>query len=87
MKTSSHSFETTLPFSEESETIKITFTHYPGCRGSRDKYGVPLEPDDEPEIEITSVEDIHTGEELLPLSDLTFLKIEQLCWNHLDSLV
>lgn len=41
----------------EETTYTIEYTYYGGCRGSRDSMGVPLEPDDEPEIEIVSIRD------------------------------
>lgn len=34
--------------------LEIKYNYYAGMRGGRDCFGVPLEPDDEPEVEILS---------------------------------
>lgn len=49
----------------EETTYTVEYTFYKGCRGSRDSYGVPLEPDDPAEIEITRVTD-ESGSEVDP---------------------
>ena len=35
--------------------LEVEFTYHKGCRGLRDKYGAPLEPDEEASIELASV--------------------------------
>ena len=35
---------------------RVEFTYYKGSKGSRDSFGVPLEPDEPPSVEIESVE-------------------------------
>ncbi len=35
--------------------LEVEFTYHKGCRGLRDKYGAPLEPDEEASIELESV--------------------------------
>lgn len=45
----------TTIFADDHETeLDITGHYYPGMPGSRDRYGVPLEPDDPDEMEIQS---------------------------------
>jgi len=34
--------------------IMVEYRSYPACRGARDSTGAPIEPDDDPEIEIES---------------------------------
>lgn len=71
-------------YSVENDELVIKFTAYAGCRGARDKYGVPLEPDDPPEIEVISVT-YSNGEEMEPDEDLRN-KIETKCWEHLEDI-
>lgn len=35
--------------------LTITFCYYPASRGSRDSYGVPIEPDEEAFLEVEKV--------------------------------
>ena len=35
--------------------VTVHFTYSKGVKGTRDKFGVPQEPDDDPEVEVTSV--------------------------------
>jgi len=51
--------EYTLDRNEKDLEVTVEFDYQPPCRGSRDSMGVPLEPDDEEEIEITAVTDEH----------------------------
>jgi hypothetical protein len=45
---------------DDSDTaIEVTGEYYRGMRGQRDRYGAPLEPDDEPEMEILDAVDEH----------------------------
>lgn len=44
---------------DADETIEVTGIYRPGLRGKRDRFGVPLEPDDEPEFEILDAVDQH----------------------------
>lgn len=37
------------------EEVEVEFSYYPACRGQRDRYGVPLEPDEPEDIEIEIV--------------------------------
>lgn len=68
--------------------IVVHFTHYPGCRGARDSLcgvrgaGPPLEPDEDPEIEITQVLDKATGAEVELDESQKDLILSQ-CWEHL----
>ena len=40
----------------EGISFEVDYKITPACRGSRDSYGVPLEPDEPAEIEIQSIE-------------------------------
>lgn len=46
---------------EREFEIEITYYATKGSRGARDSFGVPLEPDEEPEIEIESVISVEDG--------------------------
>jgi len=35
--------------------VTIEYTYHCGCKGARDSMGVPMEPDDDPEVEINRV--------------------------------
>lgn len=78
----SHTYTTF--YSIEDDELVIEFTAYAGCRGARDKYGVPLEPDDPPELEIISVKKSN-GDEFEPDEELN-KKLEAKCWEHLADL-
>lgn len=47
--------------------LEVEFDYSPAHRGSRDKYGAPLEPDEPEECDITEV--YHAGEEILCIMD------------------
>ena len=42
---------------DDDAVIEVSGTYYPGCAGSRDEYGAPLEPDDDEEVEILDAVD------------------------------
>ena len=73
---------------DNSHEIVVHFTYFPGCRGARDSLGgkrgagPPLEPDEDPEIEINKVIDKTTGEEV-ELDESQLDCINQECWEHL----
>lgn len=46
---------------DETE-LDVTYTFYAACRGKRDEYGVPLEPDEPAQLFIESVTVTATGE-------------------------
>lgn len=82
--TTHHSFTTYLPLSEEEIQIEVSFDFYPACKGARDRYGLQLEPDDDPDIDVLDVVDFTTGESLLPLQSTTYFAIENLCWEQME---
>lgn len=58
---------TTSIYDEINDTelaVKVSYIFYSGCCGSRDRFGAPLEPDDEPELEIRHCERIDTRDEI-----------------------
>ena len=66
----------------EDLACDVEFSHTRGLRGTRDRYGAPEEPDDEEEIEITSVRDSSSGldvEPLLSKRDMDLLEYH--CWR------
>jgi hypothetical protein len=72
---------------DKEHAIRVEFTLLPGCRGARDSLcgvrgaGPPLEPDEDPEIEITSITLAATGEEIEP-SDKDTNRIIDECWDY-----
>ena len=45
----------TITRDDQEIEIEVEINYHPGMNGSRDAYGQPLEPDDEPEAEIIRV--------------------------------
>jgi hypothetical protein len=46
-------------------TVTVTYTKHKGCKGATDgRYGPKIEPDEPPSIEIDSVTNNETGEEM-----------------------
>lgn len=41
-------------YADDDSEITLVGHYHPGLPGSRDRYGVPIEPDDDPEMEIVS---------------------------------
>ena len=59
----------------------ITGEYNEYCRGSRDTYGVPLEPDSDAYFEIlsTTIDDVeYTSDELAIMLNMTFDEVEEL---------
>lgn len=48
--------------------LTIEYAYWPATKGHCDRYGVPEEPDDGPEVEITSIKDEAGNEVELPES-------------------
>lgn len=65
---------------EETELeVEAEYDFYPGCRGAREQYGVPLEPDEPPMVEVHSVRLAATGE-AIELTDEEYEELERLAW-------
>lgn len=71
--------ETWVERDEQEISVTVEFSYSSGCRGARDRYGAPLEPDDDAEIEIQSVKDEHGKE--VELTTAEEKRIESLCWD------
>jgi len=59
----------------------ITGEYNEYCRGSRDRFGVPLEPDSDAYFEIlsTTIDDVeYTSDELAIILNMTFDEVEEL---------
>jgi len=59
----------------------ITGQYNEYCRGSRDRFGVPLEPDSDEFFEIlsTTIDDVeYTSDELAMILNMTFDEVEEL---------
>jgi hypothetical protein len=75
---------------DEEIDVDVYYTFYMGCRGARDSLGgvrgagPPLEPDDEPEIEINKIINTKTKEEVELTDRDTDLLLEK-CWEHLNN--
>ena len=50
---------------DDDNAIHVTGALIPGMRATRDEYGAPESPDDEPEVEITGAEDDDGNEDEL----------------------
>lgn len=59
--------------------LEVEYHYSKGMRGSRDRWGVPLEPDDPEEVEIQSVTDANGNEVELTASEMD--RVEQLCFK------
>lgn len=59
--------------------LEVEYRYSKGMRGSRDRWGVPLEPDDPEEVEIQSVTDANGNEVELTKAEMD--RVEQLCFN------
>jgi len=46
-----------VPYDDSDTAIEVTGEFYPGAKGARDRFGVPIEPDDEPDMEILNAVD------------------------------
>src|ERR1044071_8804160 len=60
--------------------LEVTFDVFEGCRGTRDEYGRPMEPDEEPSCEII---------EILPDMELTKAeeeRAERVLWERMAEL-
>jgi hypothetical protein len=86
MKSNHFTFDTYLPLALDDTPITVSFDYEPEERGSRGKYGEPLEPDYPPAIDITEVIDKETGKEIYIGEHLVNIALEELCWDHLSSL-
>ena len=49
------SYETIITINGYEYNITITYRYYPASRGSRDSFGVPLEPDEGALVEIDKI--------------------------------
>jgi hypothetical protein len=66
---------------EETELeVEAEYDFYPGCRGAREQFGVPLEPDEPPMVEVHSVRLAATGEEI-ELTEEDYEELERVAWS------
>lgn len=74
----SYTFDTYLRETDDRCEIDVTvqFDYYPPSRGSRDRWGAPLEPDEPENIEITSVW-YDGGEQIHDLKLTDIMDLEQ----------
>ncbi len=72
---------------ERGETeipVVCSFRYYRGGRGSCDRYGVPLEPDTDPEISLVASVRGDTGE-TIELSPDEIIQAEKEAWAQVDA--
>lgn len=74
-------FKTRLKNELETE-VTVGYKYIAGFRGTRNSMGVPLEPDDEPEIRILYVETKDNEDILWALTDTELEYIEEKCWKN-----
>jgi hypothetical protein len=58
--------------------VEVCYAFYPPCRGSRDRYGVPLEPDEDSSVEIQSIS--IAGQDI---TEIVGSKFFDLCYEEL----
>ena len=64
--------------------VTVEYEYYPGCRGAREKYGVPLEPDEPPIVLIDTIYLAGTDKEI-SVTDDEYDDLERVAWsNHKD---
>lgn len=78
--------EVCLTINNEDFEYEVSYHYYPPMRGSRGRYGEPLEPDDDAEIEVLNVIDMETKQEV---TDQKFFDkyneiIEQKIWEEVE---
>lgn len=71
---------TTIPFN--GEELEVDFDYQKPCRGARDSYGVPLEPDDPEAVEINTV--MFKGVDITFLLESRFDEIEEKVFEVLN---
>lgn len=66
--------------------VEVQFNYYGGCRGSRDRYGVPLEPDYPPKVEILRVINLENKEDILGeiVNDAVLESLIERCYQTMD---
>jgi hypothetical protein len=72
---------TTQYLMPNDKLLIITGEYNEFCRGSRDRYGVPLEPDSDAYFEIlsTTIDDVeYSSDELAMILNMTFDEVEEL---------
>lgn len=71
---------------EREIPVVVTYEYHPGCRGARDSLGgvrgagPPLEPDEPPQVEITSVKETN-GNELWPVDEANDERLTEAAWE------
>lgn len=63
--------------------VTVEYTYYPPCRGHRDRYGAPEEPDEPASVEIGSVLDAKGNELWYSLDEKQLKSIEDEIWEAL----
>ena len=59
--------------------VDVYFDHVAACRGYRDEYGCPMEPDTPEHIEIEAIE--YNGKDLMHYIDDLYPIVEEICEN------
>lgn len=68
----------------EEINIEVSYNYYRACRGYRDKYGAPEEPDEPAYIEIGAVINLADGSEV-ELTDDEIEKLKEKIWSSMES--
>ena len=67
---------------DEEIELEVDFDYNRACRGSRDRYGVPLEPDDPESIDINTV--TLDGKDY-PTTKEESERVEEAVWKYIES--
>jgi hypothetical protein len=79
--------ETYLDRGEDEIPVTVEFDYYGASRGSRDRFGAPLEPDEDEYVEVTSVTDSERRELLGSLSNSELETFEQRCLEDVEAAI
>lgn len=64
--------------------VLVDYTFYNGWRGARDRFGVPMEPDEPPNIEIDRVQTLASYEDITELlSQRVEDELIEKVWDHI----
>lgn len=65
---------------DDTVNVEVSYTLFRACRGHRDKYGCPEEPDEPASIEIESAKNLSSDEEI-ELTESEQDKIKEEIWD------
>ena len=73
---------TAIIYDENDNPLTVTGEFSPPCRGSRDKYGVQMEPDTEATMDTLTIVDANGDE--IPMTDVNVAKGNDALWEAME---